>query len=324
MKNQDLIEQAYFDLKNKLGKAIQWKNGKNTDAFFRLNNQVIFIEAKNEVRPQQVKQIVQQKNKMGTLLVIANYITPNAKELLRKHGINYMDRAGNIYMKLEPVYIHIQGIPNHPPTEDRKNRAFTKTGIKVVFQLLLDPNLVNATYREIAEKADAALGTIPKVIEGLKEEGFLLRKNKTEWILKDQEGLLNRWQQAFTRVLKPALFLKRYKPVDKGFHNHWKTLKLKDQAVWGGEPAADLLTNYLKPEYFTLYTNQQQQEIMKMYRWVPDDKGIIFVYKKFWKDTANEKNHANNLLIYADLIETGDSRCIETANKIYEQYIQKY
>jgi hypothetical protein len=34
MKNQDLIEQAYFDLKNKLGKAIQWKNGKNTDAFF--------------------------------------------------------------------------------------------------------------------------------------------------------------------------------------------------------------------------------------------------------------------------------------------------
>jgi hypothetical protein len=29
-------------------------------------------------------------------------------------------------------------------------------------------------------------------------------------------------------------------------------------------------------------------------------------------------------LIYADLIETGDARCVETAHMIYERYLKKY
>ena len=90
---------------------------------------------------------------------------------------------------------------------------------------------------------------------------------------------------------------------------------------WGGEPAADLLTDYLKPEEFTIYTNETQQEIIKRYRWVPDDNGEIYGYKKFWNNDIGNKAPA--LLVYAELMETKDSRCIETANLIYEQYLQK-
>ena len=50
---------------------------------------------------------------------------------------------------------------------------------------------------------------------------------------------------------------------------------------------------------------------------MPDPQGNIHVYKKFWKITQLNKNIVPPLLIYADLINSGDPRNIEVANKIY-------
>jgi hypothetical protein len=329
MRHQNIIENGFTHLKKELDTAIEWggievkQNELYADAVFIVNGKKLYVEAKNEIRPIQVEQLNYRQNHFGNLLIIANYITPNAKELLKERGINYIDEQGNIWLKFDPVYIHIEGIPKRKNREQKKNRAFTKAGIKVIFQLLLDNELVNTTYRNIAEKADVALGTIPKVIEGLKEEGFLIKKNKDQWVITDYTELLNRWQEEYAKRLKPTLFVKRYQPIDKNFHVNWKKLKLQHDTVWGGEPAADLLTNYLRPEQYILYTQQHGQDIMKTYRWVPDDEGEIYIYKKFWNTPLNEKNLAPALLIYAELMDTKDSRCIETANMIYERFLQK-
>ena len=329
MKNRNIIDNAYIHLENELEGMIQWEHlvyqdtDMPCDAVFILNNLDVYVQAKNEIRPIQVEQLNNQKNQLGNLLVVANYITPNAKQLLKEKGINYIDRQGNIWFKFKLVHIHIEGIPNQPKTEPKKNRAFTKAGIKVVFQILLDKEIINTTYRNLAEKAEVALGTIPKVIRGLKEEGFLLKKNEKQWILTNYTELLNRWQQEYDKRLKPTLFIKRYRATDKNFNINWKKIKLNNDTVWGGEPAADLLTNYLNPEQYIIYTNQHQQDIMKDYRWIPDEEGEIYIYKKFWNNPLANENKAPALLIYAELMETKDSRCIETATMIYERYLQK-
>lgn len=331
-KEQDIIEQAYFHLQNELGKRLNWKKlarkagDREYDAVFTLDGQVIYVKARNEVRPNQFERFLHFKDQLKDVIIVANYITPNAKKLLRDNGLNYIDKAGNTWLTLGPVYIHIDGLHNRPPAEDRKNRAFTKTGLKVVFQFLNNPLLVNATYREIVEMAGVALGTVPKVIEGLKEEGFLLKKTRNTWILGNYNELLNRWQEEYGKKLKRDLFVRQYRPTDPDFYMNWKKMNLIDGAQWGGEPAADLLTNYLRPGNFTLYSNQPQQDIIKKYKWVPDPEGAIYVFKKFWKtsDLNGTDNFVPLILIYADLMETGDSRCIETANILYERYIQKY
>ena len=46
------------------------------------------------------------------------------------------------------------------------------------------------------------------------------------------------------------------------------------------------------------------------------------VYKMFWKHDNNQQNTVPPLLIYADLMNIGDGRTIETAQKIYDEYIQ--
>jgi hypothetical protein len=327
MDEQSIIQAAFTHLQNELGKTIQWhsygeKNDDlNYDATFLLNGHTIYIEAKNEIRPIQVKPLHEIKEQLGNLLVVAKYITPTAKKLLKEKCINYMDIQGNTWFKFDQIHIYLEGTPSTPLTALTKNRAFTKAGIKVVFQLLLDKELLDTTYRNLAKKADVALGTIPKVIDGLKAEGFILKRNEKQLLLTNFEELLNRWQQEYVKKLKPTLYLNRYRPTDPDFNRNWKEIQLPKHTVWGGEPAADLLTKYLNPQEFTLYTNQTQQEIIRTYRWVPDNEGEIFVYKKFWED--DNQNNAPALLVYAELMETKDSRCIETANLIYEKYLQK-
>lgn len=61
---------------------------------------------------------------------------------------------------------------------------------------------------------------------------------------------------------------------------------------------------------------------MKKYRLVPDNNGNVKVFKKFWENDAVNNNVVPPLLVYTDLINQGDRRCTETAQKIYDEYLQ--
>lgn len=338
MKKRNIIEQAYNNIIKTLdvnfdrdqGSVFEWKilTNQNWDAVYNLNNQDIHVIAKNEVRPNQIGEVFLLKERTNHLLVAANYITPAARQLLKEKGVNYVDRAGNVFLKVYPFHIFIEGIPNQPLAGNMKSRAFTNAGLKFIFQILLYPQLVNATYREIAGKAGVALGAITKIIDGLKEGGYLLKKTQKEWILTDYKRLLDRWQMEYAERLKPTLFVKRFRPADKNFEITWKQLTFKKDhdTVWGGEPAADILTNYLKPQQFIVYTNALQNDLMKAYHWVPDDQGMIAIYRKFWQHPPIDEKRmvVPPPLIYADLIETGDIRCVETAQMIYDRYLKKH
>ncbi|MBS1908251.1 MAG: hypothetical protein JST03_00090, partial [Bacteroidetes bacterium] len=90
-----------------------------------------------------------------------------------------------------------------------------------------------------------------------------------------------------------------------------------------------LLTNYLRPAELTLYSTETRNDLIKNYRLIPDEKGNVKAYEKFWNN-GDVNTNANTvedvvvppLLVYADLMNTNDRRCIETAQKIYDGFIQ--
>jgi hypothetical protein len=88
------------------------------------------------------------------------------------------------------------------------------------------------------------------------------------------------------------------------------------------EPAGALLTRFLRPAELTLYTEEKRIEIMKGLRLLPEDKGNVKLFQKFWRDDGKLKNMMPPLLVYVDLMNTGERRCIETAQKIYDEYLQ--
>ena|ERR1043166_3489454 len=69
--------------------------------------------------------------------------------------------------------------------------------------------------------------------------------------------------------------------------------------------------------------NNHALDFVFIYRLVPDQNGNVQVYKKFWKRDEANYDLVPPELIYADLLNTGDPRNIETAQKISDKLLKE-
>jgi len=257
------------------------------------------------------------------LLVIAKYINPQMAEQLVHHGVEFIDTAGNVFINQPPLYIFVKG--NRPPEipgQTPVKRAFMPTGLKMIYAFLCNPGLEDKTFREIAATADVALGTVNWIMKELKELGFLLDMGKQGYKLIQKDVLLQRWLTAYPEQLRPKQMLGHY----KGEYGDWWQQKRLDPltAQWGGEVAAAKLTQYLAPQMVTIYTTAQQlNQLLLEFRLRKGAAGDVEILKRFWKPdkTWQYEELVHPILVYADLLATGNQRNIETAKIIYEQHI---
>ncbi|GAB1441869.1 hypothetical protein MASR2M39_07040 [Ignavibacteriales bacterium] len=256
-------------------------------------------------------------------LIIAKKISQSVKQLLKTKKISFIESIGNIYIETGTLYILIEGNKHSEPGNQFTNRAFASTGLRLVFNLLLDTTLINLSYREIVKKLDISYANVAYIFKDLEKEGFIPYNKRGFRALKNKKELVNRWMYAYSKKLKPDLLLGRYKFLNKEKFNDWASISFdSNDTAWGGEPAGDLLTNYLKPETLTIYTEEPILILIKKMKIVPSRDGNIFIYQKFWKSSENsEKQIAPLLLVYTDLMTSNDERCLETAGIIYEKYI---
>ena len=282
-----------------------------------------FTAIKNELRNHQLPQIINQAAAHSPFLVVANRIFPNIKEQLRQNEIAYLEASGNIYLNYKNNLIWIENNKPYEVEKKKENRAFTKTGLKVIFYFLQDENTVNLPYREIVSQTGVALGNINYVLNGLKEMGYLVKLSKNEYKLANRRDLLDKWMEAYAEKLKPTLKIGSFRFLNDMDWSKWSYLKLNTNTTrWGGEAAGDLLTDYLIPAELTVYTTESRMELMKSLRMVPDEKGPVKAYKKFWTNDEADNNVVPPLLVYTDLMNTNDRRCIETAQKIWDELLQ--
>ena len=69
---------------------------------------------------------------------------------------------------------------------------------------------MNFPYRDIAKLTAVALGNINYVMTGLKEQGFLLKLDKNKYKFQNKKELLEKWNTAYKKKLKPALHTGRF------------------------------------------------------------------------------------------------------------------
>lgn len=255
------------------------------------------------------------------LMVIAGKINPGIREQLREWKMGYLDSAGNVYLNTGDYFVFIEGQKDYPAAAQPKRRLFTKTGIRVVFHLLAAPQAQHLTYRGLAEALSVSLGSITNAMQQLKQGGFLLKAGPSGWRLHDKERLLKKWIAAYAEKLKPDLLIGRFRFASR--EQNWEALELPPGTFWGGEPAACLLTRYLRPAEWALYSSQDIRVLMKSLRLLPDDDGNVWVYQKFWSDALlpPKNNTAPELLVYSGLIASGEERNLETAQKLYDEFI---
>ncbi len=202
-------------------------------------------------------------------------------------------------------------------------RLFKPGGLKLIFALLNNPGMEKASYRDMAKAGKVALGTVDFAITELKELGFLIDMGKRGRQLLKTQQLLRRWVETYPENLRPKLVQERFRTHTR---NWWKHIKPADFGVlWGGEIAAAELTGYLKPERYTVYTDQLLGKLIYRFKSQKDPNGNVEILMPFWafKWELAENGFVPPLLIYADLVATGDARAIEAAEIIYDKYIAR-
>ncbi len=305
----------------------------HADAAFDLvlagKHQTFLVEAKRWLTPGTLGHVVTRLRELGKhAMLVTDYVTPAVAEKLKELDIAFVDAAGNAYLRRPPAMIWVAGRkPVVTPQRFRAGRAFQPTGLKLVFALLCRPDLVNAGFREIAQFADVAHGTVGWVLGDLRETGYLVEtgNNRTRVRrLRDTRKLLTQWAEAYARTLYPQLLMGRYQAADPDW---WKKLDAaKYKVLLGAEPAAAIATGYLRPGVVTLYAEETPARLMADYRLRKEEDGAIELRRRFWPfDHAWEHPALTPpVLIYADLLATGDARCIETAQLIYDRYLVRF
>jgi hypothetical protein len=289
------------------------------------------VEIKRAIRPATLGAVLHQLERLGQqALLVTDYVTPPMADTLRARRVPFIDAAGNAFLEQPGVLIWVKGCklpaPMVPPA---LGRAFQPTGLQVVFALLCNPARINLPYRELAAMAGVAHGTVGWVIPDLQQQGFVAQRKGGRGARRmyQIERLLTQWVDAYARQLRPRTLIGRYYvPTLEGWRN-WPLAQ--HGALWGAEPAGALLTDYLRPGELTLYAEKlpallaAQKKFLKQPE--PGHTAVIEVRRRFWHFAA-EAAHPDvvpPVLVYADLLATGDARCIETAKMIHEAHLAR-
>lgn len=284
--------------------------------------QDFLVEMKAGLRPANVGPIMQRlaRHKARGLLV-ADHVTPPMAETLREQGLQFLDTAGNAYLNQPGVFVWATGErPEHRHIEPRMaGRAFGATGLKVLLTLLCRPTLVDRPYREIATVAGVAHGTVGWIMPELEALGFIGQ-------IKDKRRLLNpgtlfeQWAEAYLRVLRTKLRVGVYYAPTIDW---WETVQPgKYGLTLGGEAAAARITNHLRPATVTLYGDKVEPRFLVDYQLRAKGACKVEILRRFWTFDPDAEL-APLPIIYADLVRTGDARCLETAELIQEEFIAR-
>lgn len=330
----EIPENAIVKLKDNTGFNIKLsdtklkKNGKIT-----IQNEHFLVDVKPEIsrgnKGVMLSQLVEASREENLpILLFTRYIPSDIAKEYIEAGINYADTAGNCYIRSGSLVVIIEGKRIERNPRVNQARAFQETGVKVIFQLLVNPDNISKPYRELAEMADVALGSVSQIFKELEELNFVL-KTKKQKLLKNKADLLERWIVAYHDVVRPKLLLKKMDYIHPEDFSQWQQISLNPTAenttLWGNENAAALLTKQLNPALHTIYTDASWQDVGRNLKLRQTENGRIEILRLPYLaelKTNNALQTVHPLLVYADLMGSSDSRNIETAKLVYEQHLQ--
>jgi hypothetical protein len=292
--------------------------------------EVLTVELRQEISTTVVEYLAMRGGN-GKRLVFGPYVNPVCAERLRKHGLQFVDQAGNAFLNVRGLYLFVS---RDVPKVERSGKAtkgskrkFRESTLKLVYAFLTDTateeaSLLNQPYRRINEVCGVAVGSIGGVIEDLTAEGFVEEVVPGVRRLEKREQLLERWVQEYAQRLRPKLILEHYRPPRHDWAERMQ--KKACPGLWGGEVAGARLTGYLVPETATIYASRLDNAFIVENDLRKDPSGSVEVLCPFWPDGEHTSNKgcAHPLVVYADLMATEIDRNLETARRIYDKHLQ--
>jgi hypothetical protein len=285
--------------------------------------------------PYEAKGIVDRRDQLltfkalhnGTVLITRSMSSAMAEQC-RELNIQFIDHAGNCFLRQSGLYVFIVGVKDTTKAEQVATRGLTPAALRVVFAILAQPSILNSNVRRIAEVSLVSHGAAGAALIVLEEIGFFTTAGTGRRVLTTPERWLDAWTEGYLGRIRPKLERHRMSsPASLPATIQRVSPQIREVAL-GGEAAAAYRDMGLKPGTLTLYIDLNEPNVMrnlvqelKLRR---DPEGKIEVVNMFWN--ANELQSfptVPDALIYADLVGTGEERTMEIATDLRKE-ICKY
>ena len=272
--------------------------------------------------------------KQRPLLVTRNLSSLVVDQLLKKN-IEFIDVDGNIYLNSSDIYIAVRNQTSKDTTN--KSLEITAAALQVMYALLVyqDISINNNFDEEISCISGVTLKTVNITLKKLQELDYIRRKKEGYEII-DHTKFLERWELGYAERLRAKLLIDTYSP-NAGRNFLEIESDLREYAgicgyLIGGELGSSIITKHLRPISATLHLKKNVnlfQTVVKL-KLKPNPNGNIMLINSFGEDEYQQgkygllaKGIAHQLLIHAELVRTGDSRLKETAQLIFDKYIEE-
>jgi len=259
------------------------------------------------------------------LILFAPYVSPEMGALLASRGINFVDRAGNCHLDLGGRYVaHVEGRKLRQSSD--APGGIRAPGFRLIFALLVEPDLLNASARNLARASGVSLGTASNVLRRLEHDRIVVQtKSKRHLVRRDD--LVERWIAGYAETLRPLLFAGRFQTPDKDpptLEDRVAALLGPDGTwAWGGAAAAFNLTKHYRSDETVLHVEAPSSDLPRRLKALPHRAGRLILLGVPGPLAFRGKvpHTVHPLLIYTELVLSGSDRAREAASELRERFL---
>lgn len=162
----------------------------------------LVIEVKSNGQPRivrsaahQLKHYLKHRNENTVPVVMAPYLSEQAREACREEGVGYADFQGNAHLEFDAVYIDRQ-VAGRPEPERRALRSlFKPKSARILRSLLREPGR-GWRVAELAGAAQVSVGLVSTIGSALRERGWVEQRAEG-LVLSDPGNLLETWAEEY-------------------------------------------------------------------------------------------------------------------------------
>jgi hypothetical protein len=332
----DIIDHSIYRLQQLFGDqlAVLFKEDKRLsgateiDGTFNLDGDKVPFMVREELTLGQLKQLHKRElGAFGKVVLLLGYSDEAQREYCRDQKINFLDQAGNCFINLPSLRVAVDGIPNLQPSRTA-SRAFQKSGLKLLYAFERAPGLLRHPFKNIGESVGIAKGTVGEAMTDLRRGGFLEGQGE-ERVLVNGRKLVEKWAYSYLELLRPTLH--------RGFYNYRGDNIVKDicgndeknEIHYSGTYAADQRANYLRGFDAIIYSDLRLSELREKLQLVPIGKKpvgetieVLHAIEPVNVIPMGYHHLVGDLILYADLINSNDTRVLDAAEKLLNNEIR--
>ena len=280
----------------------------------------LIVEVKSNGQPRSVRDAAHQLRRYrrnhyahAIPIVMAPYLSPQAREACREENVGYLDFVGNALIAQDAIYIERE-VPGRPEAERRALRSLYKPkSTRILRTLLREPDR-RWRIAELADAAGVSVGHVSAVGVALRERGWA-EQTGDGLTLVDPDTLLDSWSENY----EPPRG-EEYRCYT-AFHGKLLADRLRGLALQGGKvalasfSAAEWLAPYVRHPNTFFYADEKGlatlNELLQLREApkganviiiVPEEDGVLDDATK----TGNDLVVTSRVQTYLDLMHAGD------------------